>query len=261
MNDEHHGSPPAQPNRRGRRRLKWAPLALVVGALVAGPALVQAGPSDETLSEGAAVYNAVCSSCHQPGGAGLEGQFPPLIDNPHVDDAAYVEDVIRNGLTGPIEVNGVTYDSVMPAQSTLSDGDIDAVIAYIQSGFAAPAVEGGQPETTGPVAGTELPEFADMLYVVAMLIALGGILLVLGPRIVGAHDRRTMPWLDAWLKTGVIVVATIFFTTWVPAKVLEFDAVIDLPREAQDLIASGLWIAGLVGCLWALWYAHREERI
>ena len=261
MNDDHDGSPREQPNRRGGRRLRWAPLALVFGALVAGPALVQAGPSDETLSEGAAVYRAVCSSCHQPGGVGLEGQFPPLIDNPNVADADYVAEVIRNGLSGPIEVNGVTYDGVMPAQSTLSDEDIDAVIAYIQSGFAVPAAEAGQPETTGPVAGTSLPDFSDMLYVAAMIIVVGGILLVLGPRIVGAHDRRTMPWLDAWLKTAVIVVGTIFVTTWVPAKVLEFEAVQDLPREAQDLIASGLWIAGLAASIWALWYAHRENRI
>ncbi len=36
------------------------------------------------LREGAAVYTAICSSCHQPGGAGLSGQFPPLINNPNV---------------------------------------------------------------------------------------------------------------------------------------------------------------------------------
>ena len=59
MHDGHHGSSPGQLNPRTRRWLKWAPVALVFGALVAGPALVQAGPSDEVLSEGAAVYNAV----------------------------------------------------------------------------------------------------------------------------------------------------------------------------------------------------------
>lgn len=260
MND-HDGSPPDNSIRRGGRWLRWTPVLLVLGALVAGPTLVQAGPSDETLSEGAAVYQAVCSSCHQPGGVGLEGQFPPLIDNPNVDDAAYVDTVIREGRTGELTVDGVTYDGVMPAQSTLSDQEVDAVIAYIQSGFASPAIEGGTPETTGSVAGAELPNYAGTLATIAFLIGIVAFFLVLGPRIIGVQDRRTMSWLDAWLKTIVIVVGLILVTTYIPARVLEFEAVRDLPTEAQDLIAVGLWMGGLSAGIWALWYAHRESRI
>lgn len=255
------GSNGTQPiRRRATGTLRWAPAVLAVAAVVGGPMLVRAGPSDEQLSSGAEVYRAVCSSCHQPGGVGIEGQFPPLVDNPNVDDAAYVEDVIRNGRTGEIVVNGVTYDGVMPAQSTLSDEDIADVIAYIQSGFAAPS--GPVPELeTGPVAGTELPQLADFAVIAAFALALGIGALVLAPRIVGVNDRRSMPWLDAWLKTGVIVVGMIVATTVIPARVLEFEAVRDLPRNAQDVIALGLWGAGLFGGLLALWYAHREDRI
>ena len=36
----------------------------------------------------------------RPAASALSGQYPPLNDNPNVDDAAYVEDVIRNGRTG-----------------------------------------------------------------------------------------------------------------------------------------------------------------
>jgi mono/diheme cytochrome c family protein len=248
-----------------RRATAWLPLAVVAFAVVAGPLLgartTQAGPSDEILREGAAAYTAVCSSCHQAGGVGLAGKYPPLLDNPNVQDAAYVEDVIRNGRTGPITVNGETYDGVMPAQgAALTDPQITALIAYVQSGFQAPA--GPAPAVdTGPVAGTELPLLSTYAYIAAFLVAAGLAALVLGPRVIAAHDRREVTWVDAWMKTAVIVVGAIVVTTIVPARVLELETVQDLPRTAQDLIAVGLWTGGLAALLLALWYAHRERRV
>jgi len=244
---------------------RWLPLATIALATAVLPMSVSRaaapdGPDDDTLRAGAEVYSAVCSSCHQPGGVGLAGRFPPLIDNPSVDDAEYVDTVIRNGLSGEIVVNGVTYDGVMPAQSTLADQEISDVIAYIQSGFATPA--GPAPEiAAGPVAGTELPPLADFGMTAAFLIAIGAGALVLGPRIVAVGPRHQFSWVDAWLKTGVIVVGSIVATTIVPARVLELETVQDLPRTAQDLITVGLWSAAICATLWALWYAHREKRV
>lgn len=242
---------------------RWLPLLTLVVAAALAPfagAKAAAGPDDDVLRDGAAVYSAVCSGCHQPGGAGLSGAFPPLIDNPNVDDAAYVEDVIRNGREGEIVVDGTTYDGVMPAQASLSDEDVAAVIAYVQSGFASPA--GSVAEvTTGPAAGTELPILADYAWIVAFAIALGLGALVVGPRVVGAHDRREITWVDAWMKTAIIVVGAVFVTTIVPAKVLELETVQDLPGAAQDLVALGLWAGGIAATLLALWYAHRERRV
>ena len=257
--------PPSDHRRAAPRWGRWVPmLALALGAALAPlagfGATAATGVDDEVLIDGAEVYSAVCSACHQPGGVGVSGSFPPLKDNPHVEDATYVEDVIRNGRTGEIIVGDTTYDGVMPAQSTLSDDDIVAVIAYIQSGFAAPAGPVAE-VSTGPVAGTELPLLANYAWIAGALIALGGVALVLGPRLVGVADRRTMPWIDAWMKTAVIVVGAIVITTVAPAKVLEFETVQELPREAQDLIAVGIWSAGIAITLLALWYAHREKRI
>ncbi len=190
----------------------------------------------------------------------MPGNFPPLIDNPNVADAAYVEDVIRNGRSGEIVVNGETYNGVMPAQSTLSDDDIAAVIVYVQSGFAAPAGEVAD-LPGGPVAGTELPLLADYAWIAGALIAIGAVALVLGPRVIAAHDRRTLSWTDAWLKTAVIVVGLIIAVVIVPARVIELDTVQDLSKPLQDLITVGIWTVALVGSLVALWYAHREDRI
>jgi len=47
--------------------------------------------------------------------------------------------VIRQGKTGPIDVNGATFDGEMPAQAQLTDAEIEAVIAYIQAGVFIPA--------------------------------------------------------------------------------------------------------------------------
>ena len=257
-------SPAASVDARERSWWRWMPLltvaiaaALVPFSLSASP--VGAGPTDDQLAAGAEVYQLVCQACHQPGGAGLGNQYPPLKGNPNVQDAAYVEGVIRNGRTGEITVGGQTFNGTMPAQPSLTDQDIVDVIAYIQSGFQAPA--GEVAVDTGPVAGTDLPVMADYTMIVAFLIALGAIGLVLGPRVIAAHDRRELTWFDAGLKSAVIVVAMILGTTYVPSKVLELETVAELPRLAQDVIAVGIWLGALGAGLWALWYAHRERRI
>lgn len=252
-------------DERGRTWWRWLPLAAIAIAAALLPMSVSRAasptePDDDTLRAGAEVYSAVCSSCHQPGGVGLSGRFPPLLDNPNVTDADYVDSVIRNGLSGEIVVNGETYDGVMPAQSTLSDEEIDAVIAYIQSGFAAPS--GPVPEVaTGPAAGTELPPLANFGMLAAFAVAAGAVVLVLGPRVVAANSRRDITWVDAGLKTGVIVIGSIVATTIVPARVIELKTVQDLPGTAQDLITVGLWAAAICATIWALWYAYREKRI
>ncbi|MEN8115098.1 MAG: c-type cytochrome, partial [Actinomycetota bacterium] len=92
------------------------------------------------------VYLTNCSSCHQPNGLGVPGSFPPLSGNSNVQDAGYVKTVITEGLSGPIEVGGESYDGVMPPFATLSDADIEAVTAYIQADtFAAAEVEALEP--------------------------------------------------------------------------------------------------------------------
>ena len=134
------------------------------------------------------------------------------------------------------------------------------MIAYVQSGFQAPA--GPAPAVaTGPVAGTELPLMSNYTIFIVFAIAAGAIALVLGPRVIATSDRRQLTWVDASLKSGVIVVGMIAGTTIVPSKVLEMQTVQDLPRVAQDLIAVAIWLGALGAGLWALWYAHRERRI
>jgi hypothetical protein len=171
-------------------------------------------------------------------------------------DAGYIESTIRGGLSGEIDVNGQIYDSVMPAQSALSDEDIMDVIAYIQSGFATPSA----PVTeiiTDDSGGGGLPTGVVVGFYIALLA--GAVLAA--PRIIGVNDRRDISWTDAWLKTSVIVVVLIGVTTVLPARVIEADALRDLSRNARDLITVGVWSVGYGAALFGLWYAHRKNRI
>jgi len=104
---------------------------------------VMAGASGAV--DGARVYAANCASCHGPEGAGIAGAFPPLAG--HAADIAatdggrdYLIDAMLYGLMGPIVVDGVSYNGVMPAWGQLSDADIAAVLDHIV-GLDGPAIE------------------------------------------------------------------------------------------------------------------------
>ena len=86
--------------------------------------------------DGSRVYAANCASCHGPAGAGIPGAFPPVAG--HAAEIAgrdggrgYLIDAMLYGLMGPIVVNGVSYNGVMPAWGQLSDADIAAVLDHI----------------------------------------------------------------------------------------------------------------------------------
>jgi len=112
----------------------------------AGPAPAPAAPaassnvfvkaSDEQLKRGAAVYARTCIACHQPTGLGLPPVFPPLANAPIVaGNPELPVKFILQGLMGPITVNGMTYNSMMPPVAGLSDADIADVLTYVRQSF------------------------------------------------------------------------------------------------------------------------------
>ncbi len=126
-------------------------LITVVTAVVmaAGSSMSAAAP---TQSDGAQVYQQTCAACHQAGGVGVPGSFPPLAGNPNAADAAYVEQVIVEGVSGPIEVLGEAYDGMMTAVD-LSDGDRAAVVEYVVG--LATAAPGASSSTEDSAAAVE----------------------------------------------------------------------------------------------------------
>jgi mono/diheme cytochrome c family protein len=90
----------------------------------------------ETTREvsGADVYASNCSACHQAAGQGIPGAFPPLAGHVHAlyeASRTLLPDVLLFGLQGPIAVNGMPYNGLMPAWPQLSDAEIAAVINYV----------------------------------------------------------------------------------------------------------------------------------
>ncbi len=217
--------------------------------------------TDDELSIGASLYSTQCASCHQAGGVGLSGTFPPLVDNPRVADTDYMIETIRNGRQGEIEVAGVVYNGVMPAFPGIGESDLDALVAYIQSGFQAPSAPVESSGTALPVATGALPELSSLAILAAFALAFAAGVFVLWPRLTTAVDRLEMPWLDATLRSVVIVLFFIVGTAVIPSAVLKSGTVGRLDRIVQDLIGSGLWFGALLAGLAALWWAHRENRI
>jgi mono/diheme cytochrome c family protein len=89
----------------------------------------------EQLPDGKQVFSTTCAACHQVTGEGVPGVYPPLAGSEWVtgDDAKLVR-ILLHGVTGPIEVAGETFNSMMPPWgATLKDADIAAVLTYVRS--------------------------------------------------------------------------------------------------------------------------------
>jgi cbb3-type cytochrome c oxidase subunit III len=123
------------------------------GAAVVSPAQVAVARNPSALS-GAQIFAVKCAACHQAGGQGTSA-YPPLNGNPHVagGDPREMIATIVNGRSGPLVVNGTTYNGKMPAwKGQLSNADIAAVATYVRSAWTNAA--SGVTEQLVAAAGT-----------------------------------------------------------------------------------------------------------
>jgi len=119
-------------------------LPLYAGGAAPVAASEPAGPgtpegADDILAQadvdGAALYTQHCMACHQATGAGIPGAFPPVAG--HVGelvaaDRAYPAKLVLFGMMGAIDVNGTTYNGVMPGlAAALSDADVAGILNYV----------------------------------------------------------------------------------------------------------------------------------
>lgn len=87
--------------------------------------------------DGKTVFQQNCATCHGADGKGQPGYFPPLAGNPDLlKDGVFPVLVVLNGISGPITVEGRSYNGSMPAFAHLSDADIAAVVNYIRDTWA-----------------------------------------------------------------------------------------------------------------------------
>ena len=105
---------------------------------------VAAPPAPDTPES---LYAGNCAACHQADGAGLPGAFPPLAGSGWAtEDVETPIRVLLCGLTGEIEVEGATFNGVMPPLGHLTDQQIAMVLTHVRTSFGndASAVEPAQ---------------------------------------------------------------------------------------------------------------------
>jgi len=127
-------------------------LLLTAALAFAGAALAQ--------DVGETTFQSNCVACHQAGGQGIPGAFPPLAAG-HVPELlapeggrTYLIHVLLYGLQGQINVAGQSYNGAMPAWPQLSDEQIASVLTYIATAWEneAELAEGFEPFTVDEVA-------------------------------------------------------------------------------------------------------------
>jgi len=103
------------------------------------------------MAKGETLYYSYCAICHQQNGQGASGRYPTLAGTDWVTgDKERLIGLVLNGMEGPIDVNGETYNNVMPQHSFLSDENISTILTYIRQNFGNEA----DPITVTEVAAT-----------------------------------------------------------------------------------------------------------
>lgn len=122
--------------------------------------LAALGPKPATAGgvDGAAIYAARCAACHQGGGTGLPGVFPPLAGSEWVNgNATRLSKIVLHGVTGTLTVEGASYNGQMPSfKAQLDDMELAAVLTHVRSHFgnsAAPLDPGTVKQARAATAG------------------------------------------------------------------------------------------------------------
>jgi mono/diheme cytochrome c family protein len=99
-----------------------------------GPVSGGAAQGVDPIAKGRSLFIANCSACHQSSGEGLPGQYPSLHGSEQVTGAPNrLAMLVLNGLEGPVENKGITYNGNMPAQKLLlKDQQISYILTYIR---------------------------------------------------------------------------------------------------------------------------------
>lgn len=140
----------------GDKVASLAPVAAAVAASATGNLT-----KEQQIEAGATLFKGTCSTCHQESGQGLPSVFPPLAKSDFLmADTRRPIEIVLNGLSGKVTVNGVTYNSTMPPMSQLNDDEIANILTYVYHswGNAGPVITAKQ--VADARASTKRPEGA-----------------------------------------------------------------------------------------------------
>jgi glucose/arabinose dehydrogenase len=90
----------------------------------------------EALEAGARLYQTYCAACHQGDGRGDGERIPPVARTRWVEgNTPRLISVVLFGLQGEIEVEGTTYNGVMPANAFLTDEQVSQLLTFLRQNF------------------------------------------------------------------------------------------------------------------------------
>ena len=108
----------------------------VFSCLIVSSSFIQTYNLPKSMERGKEVYTTFCVNCHMADGKGLEKVYPPVAKSDFLKRPS--KDLINNilnGQNGELKVNGLTYNTLMPAQNYLTDEQIADVLNYINNSW------------------------------------------------------------------------------------------------------------------------------
>ncbi len=87
------------------------------------------------FERGKKVFLTSCFACHMPTGEGLPGVFPPLAKSDFLAaDKDRAIKIVLKGLSGPVTVNGKTFNNMMPPQ-VFTDDQVADVLTFVMNSW------------------------------------------------------------------------------------------------------------------------------
>ncbi|MFK8055631.1 MAG: cytochrome c [Saprospiraceae bacterium] len=116
-------------------KTKIVAVAITVGAAIG--LVGMEGCGEVPRSQGKALYEYYCANCHQPDGGGLVGNIPPLAQADWLQtNRNEIACIIRYGMKGPMQVNGLEYNGVMAGAHRITDAEITNITNYVLSAWS-----------------------------------------------------------------------------------------------------------------------------
>ena len=113
---------------------------LTISVITFGIAVLNAGLPNQNLTEsikrGKEVYSLYCQNCHMEDGKGTPDINPPVAKADYLKKPSKtLINVILQGQSGEVVVNGKKYNALMPAQDYLTDIQIADVLNYVRNSW------------------------------------------------------------------------------------------------------------------------------
>ena len=90
----------------------------------------------KSIERGKEVYGSFCLNCHLEDGSATPGLYPPLAKSDYLDKSTdTLVNIIVQGQSGEVTVNGEKYDGIMDPQDYLSDEQVADVLNYVRNNW------------------------------------------------------------------------------------------------------------------------------